>query len=251
MIASLPMYDRPEIAQETDRFWALIRASLLRQGEPAPETLTRDSRPLWQHWQDPALVLSQTCGLPYRTRLCGEVSLIATPNFGLPGCPPGYYNSVLVMRRENATERPEDWAELTLALNDFGSQSGWAAPQNFMSDLGLGFTRTVTTGAHAGSAMAVLEGTADIAAIDTQTWRLLKRHKPEVSGLTEVGFTEPTPGLPYISRANVAVEIYHRALVEALDHLTETERAALGLVSIERIPSSAYLEIPTPDLPPL
>lgn len=251
MIASLPMYDRPEITPETDRFWALIRASLLRQGELAPETLTRDSRPLWQHWQDPALVLSQTCGLPYRTRLHGEVSLIATPNFGLPGCPPGYYNSVFVMRRDAATERPEDWGELSLALNDFGSQSGWAAPQNFMSDLGLKFTRTVVTGAHSGSAMAVLEGAADIASLDAQTWRLLKHFKPEFSELAEVGITEPTPGLPYISRANIPVEIYHTALLEALDQLTKAERTALGLVSIERIPSEAYLEIPTPELPPL
>lgn len=251
MIASLPMYDRPEIAPATDRYWSLIRASLLRQGELAPEALTRDSRPLWQHWQDPALVLSQTCGLPYRTRLHGEVSLIATPNFGLPGCPPGYYNSVFVMRRESAHERLEDWALLTLALNDFGSQSGWAAPQNFMLDHGFAFSRTVVTGAHSGSAMAVLEGTADIASIDAQTWRLLKRYKPEFEALAEVGVTDPTPGLPYISRANIEVSVYHTALVEALDRLTQAERDALGLVSIERIPSSAYLEIPTPDLPPL
>ena len=65
MIAALPMYDRPETQDATDRFWALIRDRLRAGGIPAPDHLTRDRDP-WDIWTDPDLVLAQTCGLPSR-----------------------------------------------------------------------------------------------------------------------------------------------------------------------------------------
>ncbi|MFN3646541.1 MAG: hypothetical protein ACK4S2_08505, partial [Gemmobacter sp.] len=69
MQASLPMYDRPEVQAANDRLWAGIRDRLRAAGLAAPETLVRGRWPLWDHWTAPDLVLSQTCGLPYRSRL--------------------------------------------------------------------------------------------------------------------------------------------------------------------------------------
>ena len=65
MIATLPMYDRPETRAANDRFWDLIRSHL----DEAPEELSRDDF----HWLHPDLLLSQTCSLPYRTALQGRV----------------------------------------------------------------------------------------------------------------------------------------------------------------------------------
>ena len=62
MIASLPMYDRPETAAANDRLWQGVRTRL---GE-GPEHLVRAGDP-WEHWQSPDLLLSQTCGLPFRS----------------------------------------------------------------------------------------------------------------------------------------------------------------------------------------
>ena len=74
MIAMLGMYDMPAIQPANDRFWQAIRAHLGH----GPETLTRD-RDYWEMWQSPDLLLGQTCGLPYRSRLHGRVARIATP----------------------------------------------------------------------------------------------------------------------------------------------------------------------------
>jgi hypothetical protein len=65
MIAALPMYDRPETAGANDRFWESVRDHL----GYGPMTLTR-GRDHWDIWQSPDLVLAQTCGLPFRAKLC-------------------------------------------------------------------------------------------------------------------------------------------------------------------------------------
>ena len=101
MIASLPMYDRPDLAHQTAALWELIRDALRAEGVAAPDTLTPAPADLFQHWQVPDLVLSQTCGFPYRTRLHGHVTLIGTPDYGLEGCPPGHYRSVIVARGDD------------------------------------------------------------------------------------------------------------------------------------------------------
>ena len=82
MIASLPMYDRAETREANDRLWTFIQNDL-GQG---PLELTRSDNP-WSDWQDPGLLFSQTCSLPYRTRLARSLTLVASPDYGLPDAP--------------------------------------------------------------------------------------------------------------------------------------------------------------------
>ena len=77
MIASLMMYARPELEAPHARYWQAIRAALAARGIAAPAALSNDA-PEFEVWEDPALVLSQTCGMPYRTRLHGRVTLVGT-----------------------------------------------------------------------------------------------------------------------------------------------------------------------------
>jgi hypothetical protein len=93
MIASLPMYDRPETVAANDRLWQAVRTHL----GYGPDHLTRGGD-AWDHWQSPDLIVSQTCGYPYRARLHGKVTLVGTPVLDLPDCPPGQYYSVFVAR---------------------------------------------------------------------------------------------------------------------------------------------------------
>ena len=88
MIAALGMYDLPPIQGANDRLWLGIQHHLGR----GPQTLNRHSDP-WDIWQSPGLLFAQTCGMPYRTTLHGKVQLIGTPDYGLEGCPPGFYQS--------------------------------------------------------------------------------------------------------------------------------------------------------------
>ena len=86
MIAALGMYDRPETAAANDALWALIRDGLRARGMDAPEVLTRGAGAYWPAWESPDMLLSQTCGLPFRARLHEKVTLIGTPDYGVEGC---------------------------------------------------------------------------------------------------------------------------------------------------------------------
>jgi hypothetical protein len=241
MIAALPMYDRPEIGGATDVFWGLIRDALRARGGAAPEALARGGDP-WTIWQDPSLVLSQTCGLPFRARLHDKVALVATPDYGLPGCPSGYYNSVIIARPGPLPHRPR------LAINDPLSQSGWAALVAWIAAKNIARGPVTVTGAHAASARAVAEGLADLAAIDAQTWRLLLRYAGADPAF-EIARTPPTLGLPLITSLAHAPEDIAKAVAQACAAIDPATRAALDLQGIVQIDKAAYLALPLPPDP--
>lgn len=249
MIACLPMYDWDEVRPATDALWLLIQGELARRGIAAPSALTRGAD-LWESWLSPDLILGQTCGFPYRTRLHGRVTLVGTPDYGLPGAPPGYYYSVLVTRTGDGAGQADDWPETAgkrLAINGFDSQSGWAAPQNEAIERGVPFDKVLVTGAHRHSAEAVADGRADIAAIDAVTWRLIQAHRPATAGRLRVAArTRPTPGLPLIAAPGQDGDALFDAFCAATQRLGEQYRAMLGLNGAVRIAPEAYLAIPVP-----
>ncbi|WP_424984748.1 phosphate/phosphite/phosphonate ABC transporter substrate-binding protein [Microbulbifer sp. S227A] len=244
MIAYLGMYDMPALRPANDRFWDRIRVRL----GFGPERLTRDPDP-WEIWQSADLLLAQTCGMPYRTRLHDAVSLVATPDYGLAGCPPGYYHSVLIAHAHAPGEQPQDFAGQRFAYNEALSQSGWAAPINHMNGLGVTFATHIKTGAHAASARAVAEGRADIAGIDAVTWALLCEHDPVVGALKVVGTTPPTPGLPLITARDRDVAPIAAAIRAAIGDLATQDRAALHIKGLIDIPATAYLAVANPPAP--
>ncbi len=248
MIASLGMYDRAETAGPNDRFWAQIAMALRAQGLTAPEVLTRGPAAYWPAWEAPSLVLSQTCGFPFRARLKDRVALVATPDYGIEGCPAGYYASVFVARADDARTLPE-FRTARFAFNEGLSQSGWAAPQNHAAAMGFQFPPSLETGAHRLSALAVAEGRADLAALDALTWRMIQRWDPMAANLREVARTAPTPGLPYIAAKGADTEAIYQALVTAADRLSPEDRDALSLRGIVRIAAERYLAVPIPPSP--
>lgn len=246
MIASLPMYARPELAAAHARYWALIRAELARRGVHAPGTLAQEAEE-FAVWTAPDLVLSQTCGMPYRLWLHDRVTLVGTPDFGVEGCPPGHYRSALVVRAEDPRETPEAFREAAFAYNQSFSQSGYAAPHAHLRPRGIWFTRQVQTHGHRMSARAVAEGRADIAALDAVSWRLMRAHDGFAESLRVLDWTEPTPGLPYIAGAGADADATFDAVATAIARLEAGDRAALGLRGLVRLPKSAYLEVPNPE----
>ncbi len=248
MKASLPMYYRPETADATHRFWALIRDQLRANGINAPQRLEHGDDPMLE-WKDPALLLSQTCGMPYRTRLFEQVQLVGTPDIGREGCQPGYYLSVLVASRADRRKLFEDFANAQLAYNDRLSQSGWAAPLCKAETEGFSFGSFTKTGSHLESARAVAIGYADIAAIDIFAWQLIRRFEVWSSNLKVVGHTSPTPGLPLITAQGKLVEALFHAIEEAAAALASEDRDLLPFKAIIYIPKSEYLSIPCPPEP--
>ncbi|MEP2533995.1 PhnD/SsuA/transferrin family substrate-binding protein [Shimia sp.] len=244
MIASLSMYDRPETAEANDRLWKAIRSHLT----DAPRDLTRDAD-VWSVWQSPELMLAQTCGMPYRTRLHHHVRLVATPDYGLPGCPPGYYNSVLVAHHTQAAQPLSAFDGASLAYNEAMSQSGWAAPFAHFTEHGLKIGPRTATGAHRESAQAVAEQQADIAAVDALTWALIQQFDDFSTNLTEIARTAPTPALPFITAPNRDPEPIRCALSQAVAQLSAADRGLLRLKDIVFMPAQSYLNVPTPPQP--
>ena len=243
MTASLPMYDTPATRQANDRLWAAICKHLDHPHFPLDRTTDPHDT-----WNDPDLVLSQTCGLPYRTVLHGNVGLVGTPDYGIAGCPPGYYRSCVIARADDPRSELTDFATATLARNDIRSQSGWAAIWQLFTTLG-GFDGTIIeTGAHAASAAAVAQSRADIAAIDAVTWALLCRDCPDdVADLRVLLHTEPTPGLPLITSVQNGTDHLYSAVSDAIAALSSEDRECLMLHGLVAIAASAYLAVPTPD----
>lgn len=248
MIASLPMYDRPELRAETDRYWSLIRQELAARGIDAPDALRRGDAVLMPHWESADLVLSQTCGFPYRARLHGQVELVGTPDFGNEGCAPGHYRSILIARAGDPRRTFADFDGARLAYNDGLSQSGWAAPVNHAASRGVRLFAGVETGSHRASFHAVAEGRADLAAIDALTWTLISDFD-DTSGVRVVGATDPTPALPYITAKGRDAAAIFDAVAAAIDRLPAADRARLHLRGIVRIPAAEYLAVPIPPAP--
>ncbi|WP_242678829.1 phosphate/phosphite/phosphonate ABC transporter substrate-binding protein [Rhodobacter calidifons] len=243
------MYDFGPAQGANDRLWSLIRAGLRARGIAAPETLTRGERAYWEAWTAPDLVLSQTCGYPFRARLHDRVTYVGTPDYGVEGCAPGHYRSVFVARPDDPRRDLADFDGARLAYNEPLSQSGWAAPQTHAARLGLRLLPGVQTGGHRLSAQAVAEGRADIAALDAVTHALLCDLDPQVAGLRVVALTDPTPGLPFITAAGRDPAPIHDAVAEAIVSLSPADRATLRLKGFVRLAVADYLAVPDPPSP--
>lgn len=244
MIASLPMYDTAATQAANDRFWCEIRdaygagPSALNRTETGQAAWVRDD-----------LVFSQTCGLPYRAGLHEQVQLIGTPDYGLAGCPPGYYKSAIIVRKNDPRHTLPAFQSARIARNDPTSHSGWAALLQDFKDADAGIScdaPVLTTGSHAASAQAVAGGHADLAAIDAVTWAFMIRDTAHTRTLRVLKHTAPTPGLPYITGSQQDATRLFQAVSQAMAALGTRDRACLMLRGLVPIPAEVYLNVPMP-----
>lgn len=245
MIANLMMYQRPELAATHDRYWALIRDGLRQAGIEAPDALSQDAEEFYV-WKHPELVLSQTCGMPYRTWLHDKVALVGTPDYGLDGCPPGYYRSALVVRADDKGETLASFKDARFAYNQTFSQSGYSAPYWHVKPLGFFFADRLHTEQHLASARAVAEGHADIASLDAVTWRNIEAFEPFAGALRVLEWTVPTPGLPLITARGNDADAICSAVERAIAELAPDDAALLEIKGIVRIAKEDYLSVPNP-----
>ncbi|MGP1394812.1 MAG: phosphate/phosphite/phosphonate ABC transporter substrate-binding protein [Inquilinaceae bacterium] len=214
-LASLPMYDLPELRAATDAWWAGLATEFRRAGVDAvPDRLTRSPDPQ-DDWGDPDLLFSQTCGFPLTHAFAGRLTPLATPCHAAPGCDGPLYRSAVVARADRPDRTIGGFRGAVAAVNGFESQSGWNALAALVSPLadasGAFFGAVRVTGSHAASLAALTEGVADIAAVDCVTLALLARHRPAaVAGLVRVAWTDAAPALPYVTRSDAHPDLVGR-----------------------------------------
>jgi ABC-type phosphate/phosphonate transport system substrate-binding protein len=243
------MYDWPEVRWAHDALWPAVASHLHANGIAAPEKLDR-SRPSEEVWRDPGLVLSQTCGYPYATRLSGHLRLVATPVYDAEGCEGPLYSSAIIVRRGESGANLADFAGRKFAFNSGDSLSGYIAPRAEMRSAGLGPAgfKWIEAGGHRESVRTVASGNADIASIDSVCWALAQDHEAEaVAKLKVIAWTLKRPGLPFVTaRAadDVRLARLRVALAEAMAAAeTAPARQALRLSGIAVLAESDYTPI--------
>jgi len=241
VIATLPMYDRPETRAANDRLWALFREALGH----GPERLTRDGD---LHWTNPALLLSQTCSLPFRTSLRGKVMLVAAPVHHLP-CPPGTYFSVLMAQGGDQRRTLAEFTGARLAINSPDSHSGWAALEAQARTAGITFRNVLVTGGHCESARAVAEDRADLAAVDAVSWEMIRRWDSFAPLLKVFGQTPPSPALPFVTAPGTDPAPLRLALAKAVAALDRADLEVLCLKGVTNAAPETYFALPLPDPP--
>ncbi len=250
-IASLPMYDLPEVTRATNSWWRGLARAMMREGlSDVPETLTRGVE-FPTLWRDPDLLFGQTCGFPLTHEYKDDLRVIATPAYSAPGCVGAAYCSFVIVRDDDPAKEPADLKGRVAAFNGPDSQSGYSALRAVIAPLSGGgtfFARIMESGAHAKSLELVARGEADVCTTDCVTFALLAQHRPAaVRGLRVLAESPSAPGLPYVTRKDVDEDTIARlrAAVSAAAEdpgLADT-RAALLIGGAEILPDSAYVRI--------
>jgi ABC-type phosphate/phosphonate transport system substrate-binding protein len=233
-VAFLPMYAVRGTCHHASTLWSCLRNSIRNSGIEAPEDVS-DFSPRLDGWLHPDLILGQTCGLPYISKLCDKVELVGTPDYGVEGCPPGFYHSTLISSSADPRQHLSEFLGGTLALNGPDSQSGYGAMMQAAAPWtrqGRFFHRAIHTGSHEASMRLVASGLADIAAIDSVTWRISRQFDPDTAGLKAIGTTAPTPGLPFIAASRKSEANLFDAVRAGVMALPEEVRSAFGLKDV-------------------
>jgi ABC-type phosphate/phosphonate transport system substrate-binding protein len=237
-IASLGMYDTPALHAANDQFWQAIAWRLRASGvSDVPASLNRD-RPLDAIWNDPNLLLAQTCGYPLMTRLRGRLQYVATPRYTAIGCEGTDHRSRVVVRKDDPAKSIGDRRGSRLAINDHQSNTGMNLLRALIAPLaqeGRFFGEVLETGSHFASARAVAAEEADIAAIDCVTFALFEREEPDVaSALRTLAWTASSPGLPIVT-ASAASDGLVRLLRTAIRDAMDDEPEAAGQLLLDGI----------------
>ena len=197
-VASLGMYPFDEVRPAFDRLWAHVH----RRCPWTPELLDWDVD-VHASWTSPDLVVGWTCGWPLVTRLHDSVRVVGA---FAPDTPQGVgatYRSVLVARD---AAPPVAFRGAVAAVNGDDSLSGWVSLITAVEGVGGAWTGAVRfTGAHVESLRLVREGAADVASIDSTTFAIVHRHRPELlDGVVVVGEGPRVPCLPVIANARTS-----------------------------------------------
>jgi ABC-type phosphate/phosphonate transport system substrate-binding protein len=196
MVASLPMYDLPELREATDEFWHAVARAAGLDGE-----LLRvpDYHGVWRR---PDLAFSQTCGYPLTHEFSGTLKLIATPHYSGDGNEGPNYRSIAFAREPLPLSA---FQGKRAAYNNLDSMSGMLALKIVFAPFAEGgrfFSSAIETGGHFNSMKALQEGRADVCTIDTVCVELARRHRPEaLEGLVEVARSPEVPALPFVTVA--------------------------------------------------
>ena len=244
MIASLPMYDWPELKSETDQFWNILARHFDRAGFPAPRQLSRGEESL-ADWLRKDLFFSQTCGYPFATKLIGKVNLLGTPHYGVEGCKEANYSSAIVVHVDSQIRSIKQATGGKFAYNGSNSLSGYRCLSPLVGSVETAFANSIESGGHRMSAKMVACGEADVAAVDAVCWNYFQRFEAgQARKLRVLAWTPKLPSLPFITNGAISekdLELMRKTLALGIDEAIDLGAAdALRITGISVLSDDSY-----------
>jgi ABC-type phosphate/phosphonate transport system substrate-binding protein len=202
LIANARMYS---VTAQVADLWRRLLLELAHEAHTDVQIVEHAApAPLAQLWQRDDKAAVFMCGLPYSCATFAA-QIIAAPvpspaDFqGLPR-----YWSELVVRKDSNFRNIEDTFGRRMAFTVADSQSGYAAPLNFLRTRSGAFPRYVEIVAPRvtplGALKSVIDGAAEVAPVDSYAFALLQRYCPELTAqVRSVARTDPTPIPPLVS----------------------------------------------------
>ena len=258
-VASLPMYDFPELRAAHDVFWGALAARLESAGVPhVPRVLTRDAG-LGEVWRDPSLLFAQGCEYPLAKAYADRVRLVASPMYSAPGCEGARCRSAIVVRAGAgpAGESRGGFAALAdlrgrrCVINELDSNSGMNLLRAAVAPLATGgqfFGSVLVSGSHLRSVEMVASGEADVASVDCVSFAHFQRLYPSVvNELRVLAWTASSRSLPFITARSVD-DATVRALRSALADVFDDDglapvREQLLLSGVDLAPKEGFDEV--------
>lgn len=205
-------------------------------GEAVGLDTTFDSSPGYESYVAGDADVAFICSLPYVTfeeQGRGDGEPIAAPVLrgARYGGRPIYFSDVIV-RHDAPHASFEDLRGTRWAFNEPLSQSGYGITRNQLLTMGETagfFGEVVNMGSHAASMDAIVAGTADGAAIDSQVLAIALRDRPELaSRLRVVDYLGPSPIQPVTVSKRLGPDL-RRQIAQVLERLHEDARATSAL----------------------
>jgi ABC-type phosphate/phosphonate transport system substrate-binding protein len=252
-VASLPMYDFPELRAAHDAFWSAVAERLNSAGlRDVPRELTRDVGHA-EVWRDPSLLFAQGCEYPLAKSFADRVRLVATPMYSAAGCEGARYCSAVVVRG-SVVDDVATLADLRgrrCAINELESNSGMNLLRAAVAPLATGgrfFGSVAVSGSHLRSVEMVASGEADVASVDCVSFALFQRLYPAVvSELRVLCWTPSSPCLPFItarSASDSTVRALRSALADVFDDAAlAPAREQLLLRGVDLEPREGFGEV--------
>jgi hypothetical protein len=250
-VASLPMYDPPELRAAVDAWWEGLVDAFRHEGvTEVPDRLTRRyfTEEVWRH---PALLITQVCGYDVVRGWSRRLAYLGTPCYSAPGCHGIDSTSFILVGADSQARSLADLRGAHCVINGYASHSGCNVLREAMAPLARGgrfFGAVTVSGSHFASLTRLATGNANVAAIDCVTYALMARCRPDLVRCTRIlSETVRAPSPPYVTRADCSPDLIARLrgglLRAAADPRLAAVRSDLMIAGIEILPSEAYERI--------
>ncbi len=122
-LVSLPMYNLPELANETEAFLTALSEQIKRETGIDPEVVLTPDAENSVLWHRHKCLFSQSCGFPLMHEYSSDIQALAIPDYATTSVIKGQYRSVFITQNNSNIKTLADARGSIAAINDWDSQS--------------------------------------------------------------------------------------------------------------------------------